>query len=126
MNPNKFRTCEYLIKYHEARGDKIIVFSDIIYVLETYARRLGKPYIHGATTDAERMHVLEMFKGQASVSTIFLSKVGDTSIDLPDANVLIEISAQFGSRRQEAQRLGMRDSRRGCTAHRCRRSHSPS
>lgn len=41
-----------------------------------------------------------------TVNTIFLSKVGDTSIDLPEATCLIQISSHFGSRRQEAQRLG--------------------
>jgi DNA excision repair protein ERCC-3 len=40
------------------------------------------------------------------VSTVFLSKVGDNSIDIPEANVLIQISSHAGSRRQEAQRLG--------------------
>ena len=40
------------------------------------------------------------------VNTIFLSKVGDNSIDIPEANVLIQISSHAGSRRQEAQRLG--------------------
>ncbi len=42
----------------------------------------------------------------AQVSTVFLSKVGDNSIDIPEANVLIQISSHAGSRRQEAQRLG--------------------
>ena len=40
------------------------------------------------------------------MSTVFLSKVGDNSIDIPEANVLIQISSHAGSRRQEAQRLG--------------------
>ena len=40
------------------------------------------------------------------VNTVFLSKVGDNSIDIPEANVLIQISSHAGSRRQEAQRLG--------------------
>jgi DNA excision repair protein ERCC-3 len=40
------------------------------------------------------------------VNTIFLSKVGDNSIDIPEANVLLQISSHAGSRRQEAQRLG--------------------
>ena len=43
---------------------------------------------------------------RAQVSTVFLSKVGDNSIDIPEANVLIQISSHAGSRRQEAQRLG--------------------
>ena len=42
----------------------------------------------------------------AQVNTVFLSKVGDNSIDIPEANVLIQISSHAGSRRQEAQRLG--------------------
>ena len=42
----------------------------------------------------------------AQINTVFLSKVGDNSIDIPEANVLIQISSHAGSRRQEAQRLG--------------------
>lgn len=42
MNPNKFRACEHLIQQHEERGDKILVFSDNIYALKTYATKLGK------------------------------------------------------------------------------------
>ncbi|KAK7472115.1 DNA repair helicase RAD25 [Stygiomarasmius scandens] len=106
MNPKKFQACQFLIKYHEDRGDKIIVFSDNVFALEAYAKRLGKPYIHGGTGQVERMRVLSYFRSDPRVSTIFLSKVGDTSIDLPEATCLIQISSHFGSRRQEAQRLG--------------------
>lgn len=42
MNPNKFRACEFLISYHEKRNDKIIVFSDNIFALTNYARKLKK------------------------------------------------------------------------------------
>ncbi|KAF8134992.1 P-loop containing nucleoside triphosphate hydrolase protein [Boletus edulis] len=106
MNPRKFQACQFLIKFHEARGDKIIVFSDNVYALEAYAKKLGKPYIHGGTGQVERMRVLQWFQHDPNVNTIFLSKVGDTSIDLPEATCLIQISSHFGSRRQEAQRLG--------------------
>ncbi|KAH8917396.1 DNA repair helicase rad25 [Atractiella rhizophila] len=106
MNPKKFQACQYLIKIHEDRGDKIIVFSDNVYALEAYAKRFKKPFIHGATSQVERMRILQNFQGNANVNTIFLSKVGDTSIDLPEATCLIQISSHFGSRRQEAQRLG--------------------
>ncbi|KAJ8314390.1 hypothetical protein KUTeg_008951 [Tegillarca granosa] len=81
MNPNKFRACQFLIRYHERRNDKIIVFSDNVFALKTYAVRLNKPYFG-------------------------LVNVADTSFDLPEANVLIQISAHGGSRRQEAQRMG--------------------
>ncbi|KAK3682673.1 P-loop containing nucleoside triphosphate hydrolase protein [Podospora appendiculata] len=106
MNPRKFQACQYLINYHEARGDKIIVFSDELYSLKQYALKLGKVYIYGSTGQAERMQVLENFQHNPQVNTLFLSKIGDTSLDLPEATCLIQISSHFGSRRQEAQRLG--------------------
>ncbi|KAI9012015.1 P-loop containing nucleoside triphosphate hydrolase protein [Phycomyces nitens] len=106
MNPKKFQACQYLIQYHERRGDKIIVFSDNVYALVEYAKKLGKPYIYGGTGQQERMRILQNFQYNPAVNTIFLSKVGDTSIDLPEATCLIQISSHYGSRRQEAQRLG--------------------
>ncbi|KAG2590925.1 hypothetical protein PVAP13_5NG455500 [Panicum virgatum] len=107
MNPNKFRACEFLIRFHEQqRGDKIIVFADNLFALTTYAMKLRKPMIYGATSHAERTRILYQFKNSPEVNTIFLSKVGDNSIDIPEANVIIQISSHAGSRRQEAQRLG--------------------
>ncbi|KAM7017251.1 general transcription and DNA repair factor IIH helicase subunit XPB [Melospiza melodia melodia] len=106
MNPNKFRACQFLIKFHERRNDKIIVFADNVFALKEYAVRLGKPYIYGPTAQGERMQILQNFKHNPKINTIFISKVGDTSFDLPEANVLIQISSHGGSRRQEAQRLG--------------------
>ncbi|XP_059676267.1 general transcription and DNA repair factor IIH helicase subunit XPB isoform X3 [Gavia stellata] len=106
MNPNKFRACQFLIKFHERRNDKIIVFADNVFALKEYAIRLGKPYIYGPTAQGERMQILQNFKHNPKINTIFISKVGDTSFDLPEANVLIQISSHGGSRRQEAQRLG--------------------
>lgn len=106
MNPNKFRACQYLIKYHERRSDKVIVFADNVFALKHYALSLGKPYIYGPTSQSERMQILTNFKLNPKVNTIFVSKVADTSFDLPEANVLIQISSHGGSRRQEAQRLG--------------------
>lgn len=106
MNPNKFRATQFLIKYHERRGDKTIVFSDNVFALKHYAKALEKPYIYGPTSQSERIHIIENFKNNPKVRTIFVSKVADTSFDLPEANVLIQISSHGGSRRQEAQRLG--------------------
>ena len=106
MNPTKFQACQFLIQYHERRGDKIIVFSDNVYALQEYALKLGKPFIYGSTPQQERMNILQNFQYNDQINTIFLSKVGDTSIDLPEATCLIQISSHYGSRRQEAQRLG--------------------
>ena len=95
MNPNKFQSCQFLIKYHEDRGDKIIVFSDNVFALEVglpilpclaanflslfqaYARRLGKLFIHGGVGQAERMLILSKFQHDPRVNTIFLSKVSE-------------------------------------------------
>jgi DNA excision repair protein ERCC-3 len=106
MNPRKFQACQYLIHYHEKRGDKIIVFSDNVYALKAYAEKLGKPYIYGGTPQNERMRILDNFQYNELINTVFLSKIGDTSLDLPEATCLIQISSHYGSRRQEAQRLG--------------------
>ncbi|CAH2039568.1 unnamed protein product, partial [Iphiclides podalirius] len=106
MNPSKFRACQFLIRYHEKRGDKTIVFSDNVFALRHYAVKMNKPYIYGPTSQSERIQILQNFKFNPKVNTIFVSKVADTSFDLPEANVLIQISSHGGSRRQEAQRLG--------------------
>uniref|UniRef100_A0A803M3D7 ERCC3/RAD25/XPB helicase C-terminal domain-containing protein n=1 Tax=Chenopodium quinoa TaxID=63459 RepID=A0A803M3D7_CHEQI len=75
MNPNKFRACEFLIRFHEReRGDKIIVFADNLFALTEYAMKLRKPMIHGATSHVERKKNLEAFKTSKEVNTIFLSK----------------------------------------------------
>jgi DNA excision repair protein ERCC-3 len=70
MNPVKFAACEFLIRYHEQRRDKIIVFSDNIFALKEYAVRLGKPFIFGATSHAERTKVLSQFKHSTSLNTV--------------------------------------------------------
>ncbi|GAB7347029.1 hypothetical protein MBLNU459_g3174t1 [Dothideomycetes sp. NU459] len=106
MNPRKFQACQFLIDYHEKRGDKVIVFSDNVYALKSYATKLTKPYIYGDTPQREREMVLQNFQQNDAVRTVLLSKIGDTSLDLPEATCLIQISSHYGSRRQEAQRLG--------------------
>lgn len=64
MNPNKFRACEFLIKYHETqRGDKIIVFADNLFALTEYAMKLRKPMIYGATRYCGHMLVLNHVLG---------------------------------------------------------------
>ncbi|XP_053991013.1 uncharacterized protein LOC128883059 [Hylaeus volcanicus] len=105
-NPNKLRVCEYLLRFHEARNDKIIVFSDNLFALKEVACTLKKPFISGQVGMQERMIILNKFKNTSQLNTIFLSKVGDNAIDIPCANVVVQIAFNFASRRQEAQRLG--------------------
>eukprot|EP00817_Percolomonadidae_sp_ATCC50343_P005649 CAMPEP_0117421832 /NCGR_PEP_ID=MMETSP0758-20121206/2808_1 /TAXON_ID=63605 /ORGANISM="Percolomonas cosmopolitus, Strain AE-1 (ATCC 50343)" /LENGTH=677 /DNA_ID=CAMNT_0005204119 /DNA_START=266 /DNA_END=2299 /DNA_ORIENTATION=- len=107
LNPSKFRACEYLIKYHLEFGAKILVFMNHIESLRIYEKRLGYKAIYGAVKDRDREEILDQFRNPNSgVNVIFLSSVGDMGIDIPNANVLIQVSSHFGSRRQEAQRLG--------------------
>ena len=80
--------------------------SMIILIIQHYAMKLNKPYIYGGTSQIERIRVLQQFRHNPLLNTIFLSKIGDTSIDIPEATCLIQISSHYGSRRQEAQRLG--------------------
>lgn len=106
MNPSKFKVVDFLIRYHEQRDDKIIIFIDNIFTLKHYAEKLKKPYLHGETPYQERLSLLSQFKFNKNLKTIFMSIVGDVAIDLPNANILIQVASNFGSRRQEAQRLG--------------------
>lgn len=61
MNPNKFRCCQYLIRYHERRGDKTIVFSDNVFALKHYAVKMNKPYIYGPTIQVSAT-MIKLFK----------------------------------------------------------------
>ena len=107
LNPTKFMTCQFLMEYHEARGDKVLVFSDDIFALREYATKLKRYFIYGQTSHQERTDVLRAFKDPSSrVNTVFISRIGDNSIDIPEANVIIQVDSLAGSRRQEAQRLG--------------------
>lgn len=114
LNPNKFNMVERLIRYHESRGDKILVFCDVLHVLAVYGTKLRKsqvgnlirPVLQGSTSMEDRHRIFSEFKSSSRVNCIFISSIGDKAIDLPDANVLIQICSHFGARMQEAQRLG--------------------
>ncbi len=69
------------------------------------ADRFDLPLITGATTNNEREELYRAFRA-GEIRKLVLSKVGNFAIDLPDANVMIQVSGTFGSRQEEAQRLG--------------------
>lgn len=108
MNPEKYRVCKLLLEYHEAQNDKILIFSDNIPALLLYARKLEKYCMYGDTSQREREILLKNFRGDGDkeINVLIISSVGDVAIDLPKCNIIIQISSHFGSRRQEAQRLG--------------------
>ena len=85
---------------------RLVIFRNnfiLYFILKEYAVQMGAPYIYGPTGQQERMQIIQNFKHNPQVRTIFISKVGDNSFDMPDANVLIQIASHGGSRRQEAQ-----------------------
>jgi DNA excision repair protein ERCC-3 len=115
MNPNKYAGCEFLMREHEKLGDKILIFSDTVASVEEYGKRLHRHYMYGGTPNSERGELLDRFRmpngtvnsdGLQAIQTLIISKIGDIAIDLPNANVIIQVSSHFASRRQEAQRLG--------------------
>jgi DNA excision repair protein ERCC-3 len=87
------------------RTDRVIVIGQYLAQLRRIAERFGLPLITGSTGTAEREVLYDRFR-TGVIPHIVLSKVGNFAIDLPDANVLIQVSGTFGSRQEEAQRLG--------------------
>eukprot|EP00340_Litonotus_pictus_P003935 CAMPEP_0170524694 /NCGR_PEP_ID=MMETSP0209-20121228/10178_1 /TAXON_ID=665100 ORGANISM="Litonotus pictus, Strain P1" /NCGR_SAMPLE_ID=MMETSP0209 /ASSEMBLY_ACC=CAM_ASM_000301 /LENGTH=332 /DNA_ID=CAMNT_0010813547 /DNA_START=1009 /DNA_END=2004 /DNA_ORIENTATION=- len=104
VNPNKLLICKSLIKHHQ--NEKIIIFCDNIFTLDFYSKQLSIPKIYGEVPQREREEFIDKFKNTNECNCIIMSKVGDTSLDIPNASVLIQISSHGASRRQEAQRLG--------------------
>lgn len=126
-NPNKMQICQRLIQYHEARGDKILVYCDNIDAMKRYAAMLDRHFIYGGTSEEEKQTLLKKFQIEVpretegmnwrevsrirvlrknTINTLLVSRIGDTSLNLPAATVLIQIASHFGSRRQETQRMG--------------------
>jgi len=84
---------------------QIIVIGMYLDQLLTLAERWGAPLITGRTRQAERDATFGAFR-RGEVRVLVISRVGNFSVDLPDADVLIQVSSTWGSRQEEAQRLG--------------------
>ncbi len=102
-NPAKLPVLDDLVKRH--KEDNILVIGTYVDQLVVIARRLKAPLITGKTPHDERDVLFEDFR-TGRIKLLVVSKVANFSIDLPDANVAIQISGSFGSRQEEAQRLG--------------------
>ena len=102
-NTVKLDILDRLLRYHE--GDRVLIIGMYLEQLEKIAKRYDLPLITGKTKVLEREVLYEKFR-TGEISTLVVSKVANFSIDLPDANVAIQISGTFGSRQEEAQRLG--------------------
>jgi DNA excision repair protein ERCC-3 len=86
-------------------GEQTLVIGQYLDQLDDLAERLGAPLITGATTVPERQRLFEGFR-TGDITLLVVSKVANFSIDLPDATVAVQVSGTFGSRQEEAQRLG--------------------
>jgi DNA excision repair protein ERCC-3 len=93
---------ELLARYHDQR---VLIIGQYLSQVRRLAERFEIPIITGSTGVAEREDLYAKFR-TGEVRHLVLSKVGNFAIDLPDANVLIQVSGTFGSRQEEAQRLG--------------------
>ncbi len=84
---------------------RVIIIGQYLTQLKQMAKRFDLPLITGSTPNKDREDLYGKFR-RGEIRHIVLSKVGNFAIDLPDANVLIQVSGTFGSRQEEAQRLG--------------------
>jgi DNA excision repair protein ERCC-3 len=102
-NPCKVNVVKELIEKH--KSDQILIIGQYISQLEHFASECNAPLITGATPNKRRDELYNAFR-TGEIKLLILSKVGNFAIDLPDANVAIQISGSYGSRQEEAQRLG--------------------
>jgi DNA excision repair protein ERCC-3 len=85
--------------------DHVLIIGGYLDQLRTLAERLDAPIITGQVPSAEREVLYDAFR-RGEIRVLVVSKVANFAVDLPDANVAIQVSGAFGSRQEEAQRLG--------------------
>ncbi len=112
----KNQVTERLVALHA--DEQVLVIGQYLDQLAELAEHLDAPLITGATSVAERQRLFDGFR-DGTVRRLVVSKVANFSVDLPEAAVAIQVSGSFGSRQEEAQRLGriMRPKADGRTAH---------
>ena len=99
----KSRLVESLARHHA--NDQVLVIAQYIDQIDELGERLGAPIIKGETPVKERERLFQLFR-TGEVKCLVVSKVANFSIDLPEASIAIQVSGSFGSRQEEAQRLG--------------------
>jgi len=103
VNPAKLEVVRHLVRHHE--GEPVLVIGQYLDQLDALGRALGAPVLTGQTPQKERERLFAAFRS-GLISVLVVSKVANFSIDLPDASVCVQVSGTFGSRQEEAQRLG--------------------
>jgi DNA excision repair protein ERCC-3 len=99
----KTRLTQRLVEKH--RGEPTLVIGQYLDQLDEIALRLDAPVIKGETPVKERERLFNAFR-HGELDLLVVSKVANFSVDLPSASVAIQVSGSFGSRQEEAQRLG--------------------
>ena len=102
-NEKKILITKQLI--HRFPEDKILVIGQYIDQLDEIAKQINAPIITGKTPNTERDKLYADFRS-GKIQVLVVSKVANFAIDLPDASIAIQVSGTFGSRQEEAQRLG--------------------
>ncbi|MEN8150106.1 MAG: DNA repair helicase XPB [Planctomycetota bacterium] len=115
-NPRKLAVLQQILERHEE--GRILVIGQYLDQLKRVQDELKVPLITGKTPNRDREELYGMFR-TGELPLLLVSKVGNFAVDLPGANVLVQISGTFGSRQEEAQRLGriLRPKENGATAH---------
>lgn len=103
VNPRKIEIVKELLQKHE--GEFILVIGQYLAQLKTVAKEINAPIITGSTANKKRDELYSKFRS-GELKVLVVSKVANFAIDLPDASVAIQLSGTFGSRSEEAQRLG--------------------
>lgn len=103
MNPEKLPVVSQIIK--KFPDDKILVIGQYLQQLDEIVKDIGCPIITGKTPTVERDRIYNDFR-EGKIRVLVVSKVANFAIDLPDASLAIQVSGTFGSRQEEAQRLG--------------------
>lgn len=115
-NPIKLEVLDYLIEKH--KSDRVLIIGQYLHQLKVVASALQVPLLTGQTPNQVREQLYDQFR-KGEITKLVVSKVANFAVDLPDANVAIQISGSFGSRQEEAQRLGriLRPKQDGLIAH---------
>ncbi len=104
-NPSKDDLVETLLERFDGPDDRVLIIGQYLRQLRRIAERFDLPLITGQTSNPDREDLYGRFR-KGEIRKMVLSKVGNFAIDLPDANVMVQVSGTFGSRQEEAQRLG--------------------
>ena len=103
LNPLKMDAARKIIAKHQ--GESILIIGQYLEQLDDFQKSFGYPIITGSTPSKKRDELYAEFR-EGKVKVLIVSKVANSAIDLPDASVAIQVSGTFGSRQEEAQRLG--------------------